>query len=129
LVRIFLVVNTQKDHEMARHVMKYRLTAEGTIPEFLYLGMDGVGGVYGVADPTTPWPRDLVQVGITNDGATGDFEIFETKNDLLTYLTAVGVDWTQLDPSDTGNLLATIPFDPSAATDWVWDRFVALGGN
>jgi len=113
---------------MARNVMKYRLTAEGTIPEFLYLGMDGVGGVYGVGDPSTPWPRDLVQIGITNDGATGDFEVIPTKADLLAYLTAVGANWTSPDPADIGNPNAFIPFDPSAATDWVWNRFTALGG-
>ena len=113
---------------MARYVMKYRLTAEGTIPSFLYLGTDGVGGVYGVTDPTTPWPRDLVQIGITNDGATGDFEICPSKEDLQTYLTLVGANWTQPDPSQPTNPDATIPFNPTEATDWVWNRFIALGG-
>lgn len=111
---------------MAHQMMKYRLTAEGTIPDFLYLGQDGVGGVYGVADPSTPWPRDLVQVGITNDGATGDFEVIPTKADLLAYLTTVGANWAQPDPAQPGNPTATIPFDPSAATDWAWSRLEAL---
>jgi len=110
---------------MARNVIKYRLTAEGTVPDFLYLGEDGVGGVYGVADPSTPSPRDLVVIGITNDGATGDFDICATKEDLQTYLTLVGADWTQPDPA---NPTETIPFDPAAAATWVWDRFTALGG-
>jgi hypothetical protein len=113
---------------MARNVMKYRLTAEGTIPDFLYLGEDGVGGVYGVADPSTPWPRDLVQVGITNDGATGDFEVILTKADLLAYLTSVSADWTQPDPANPDDPNANIPFDPVAAAQWVWDRKVALDG-
>jgi hypothetical protein len=108
---------------MAHQMMKYRLTVEGTIPDFLYLGEDGVGGVYGVSDPNTAWPRDLVQVGITNDGAIGDFEVIPTKADLLAYLTTVGASWTQTDPSDP---TATIPFDPSAATDWAWGRLDAL---
>ena len=111
---------------MAHQMMKYRLTAEGTIPDFLYLGEDGVGGVYGVADPSTPWPRDLVQVGITNDGATGDFEVIPTKADLLAYLTAVGANWTQPDPTQQAFPTAMIPFDPSAATDWAWGRLDAL---
>jgi len=114
---------------MARQMMKYRLTAEGTIPDFLYLGEDGVGGVYGVADPSTPWPRDLVQVGITNDGATGDFEVIPTKADLLAYLTTVGANWTQPDPTQPNNLQATVPFDPSAATDWAWGRLDALNAG
>ena len=111
---------------MARQMMKYRLTAEGTIPDFLYLGEDGVGGVYGVPDPSTPWPRDLVQVGITNDGATGDFEVIPTKADLLAYLTSVRGSWAQIDPAQPNNMEATIPFDPSAATDWAWGRLDAL---
>ena len=113
---------------MARHVMKYRLTSEGTIPDFLYLGEGGVGGVYGVTDSNTPWPRDLVQIGITNDGATGDFEVIPTKPDLLNYLTIVGEYWTQFDPAKPNDPTATIPFNPTEATDWVWNRFTALGG-
>ena len=111
---------------MAHQMMKYRLTAEGTIPDFLYLGEDGVGGVYGVTDPSTPWPRDLVQIGITNDGATGDFEVCASKEDLQTYLTLAGAGWTQQDPAQPDNLEATIPFDPVAATNWAWGRLEAL---
>lgn len=113
---------------MARQMMKYRLTAEGTIPDFLYLGEDGVGGVYGVSDPNTAWPRDLVQVGITNDGATGDFEVIQTKAELLAYLTSIGSSWTQQDPSQPNNPNARIPFDLSAATDWAWGRLDTLNG-
>jgi len=111
---------------MARNVIKYRLTAEGTIPDFIYFGDNEVNGAFAVSDPTATWPRDLVIIGITNDNATGDFEVIPTKADLLAYLTSVGTDLEMRDPSSvTGNLL---PFDASAATDWVWDRFNALGG-
>jgi hypothetical protein len=108
---------------MAYQCTKYRLTAEGTIPDFLYLGEDGVGGVYVVADPATPSPRDNVMIGIVKDGATGDFEVIPTKADLQAYLAEVGADWTQPDPEDPNN---TIPFDPVAAADWVWGRLDAL---
>ena len=111
---------------MAHQMMKYRLTANGTIPDFLYLGEDGVGGVYGVIDPETPWPRNLIQVGITNDNASGDFEVISTKDDLLAYLTTVGANWTQPDPTQPGTLDATMPFDSSSATDWAWGRLDAL---
>lgn len=110
---------------MAYQVAKYRLTSEGTVPDFLYLGEDGVGGVYGVADPSTPSPRDLVMIGIMNDGATGDFEVVASKADLQTYLTTVGANWTQPDPTDPENDIA---FDPAAAATWVWDRLDALNG-
>jgi hypothetical protein len=114
---------------MARQMMKYRLTAEGTIPDFLYLGEDGVGGVYGVGDPNTAWPRDLVQIGITNDGATGDFEVIATKADLLSYLTTVGANWKQVDPSQPNNQEAAIPFDASAAADWAWNCLDVLNAT
>ena len=110
---------------MAYQCTKYRLTAEGTIPDFLYLGEDGVGGVFVVADPATPSPRDNIMIGIVNDGATGDFEVIPTKADLQSYLTTVGANWTQPDPADQDS---TIPFDPVAATDWVWGRLDALNG-
>jgi hypothetical protein len=111
---------------MAHHCIKYRLTAEGTIPDFLYLGEDGVGGVFVVSDPTASSPRDSVMIGITNDGATGDFEVIPTKSDLQFYLTEVGVDWGHPDPADLNN---TIPFDPVRAADWVWGRLDALNAT
>jgi len=109
---------------MAHQCIKYRLTAEGTIPEFLCLHENGVGGVFVVADPTTPSPRDNVMIGLTENGYdTGDFEIIPTKADLEAYLTSVGANWTQPDPS---NPEQSVPFDPAAAATWVWDRLDAL---
>ena len=110
---------------MPYQMMKYRLTTEGTVPEFLYLGEDGVGGVFGVND-NTPWPRDLVQVGIAKPDTTGDFEVIPTKEALQAYLTEIGANWTQPDPDQLNNFGATVPFDPVAAAQWVWDRKTAL---
>jgi len=112
---------------MAYQVAKYRLTSEGTVPDFLYLGEDGVGGVYGVADPETASPRDMVMIGIMNDGATGDFEAIASKADLQSYLTTVGADWTTPAPTEE-DPDATEAFDPEAAATWVWDRLDALNG-
>lgn len=107
--------------------IKYRLTAEGTVPDFLCLHPEGVGGVFVVYDPVTPSPRDMVMVGFTENGYdTGDFEVIPTKADLLAYLSTVGADWTQPDPAQPNDPTATIPFDPIQATDWVWGRLDAL---
>ena len=111
---------------MAHHCIKYRLTAEGTVPTFLCLHPEGVGGVYVVGDPSTPSPRDMVMIGLSENDDVGDAEIVSTKADLLTYLTSVGADWTQPDPTQPGDPQATIPFDPSAAADWAWGRLDAL---
>lgn len=111
---------------MAHHCIKYRLTAEGTIPSFLCLHENGVGGVFVVADPSTPSPRDMVMIGLSEDDNTGDAEVIPTQVELQTYLTAVGADWTQPDQNQPENLEATVPFDPVAAAQWVWNRKVAL---
>jgi hypothetical protein len=104
--------------------IKYRLTSEGTIPDFLYLEQDGVGGIYGVDDPKFPWPRNLVQIGFTNF-ESGDFEVISTKQDLVDYLTSVSSDWTQQNPIDN----SVLPFDVLTQSDWVWDRLDALNTN
>ena len=108
---------------MAHQVIKYRLNADGTVPSFLCLHPEGVGGVFVVGDPTTPSPRDMVMIGISEDNNTGDAEVIPTKVDLEAYLTSVGADWTSPgeNPEDE-----PVPFDPSAATDWVWGRLDAL---
>lgn len=111
---------------MAHKCIKYRLTAEGTIPSFLCLHENGVGGMYVVGDPSTPSPRDMVMIGISETDDIGDAEHIATKADLQAYLTAVGADWTQPDPAQPNNPEATIPFDPAAAATWVWDRLDAL---
>lgn len=111
---------------MAHHCIKYRLAADGTVPSFLCLHPEGVGGVFVVADPATPSPRDMVMIGLSEGDDVGDAEIVPTKADLLAYLTTVGAGWTQPDPANPGDPTATIPFDPSAAADWAWGRLDAL---
>lgn len=111
---------------MAHHCIKYRLNANGTVPEFLCLHPEGVGGVFVVADPATPSPRDMVMIGLSEDDDTGDAEVIPTQVELETYLADVGANWTQPDPAQPGNPNASIPFDPVAAAQWVWDRKNAL---
>jgi hypothetical protein len=112
---------------MAHQAIKYRLNQDGTVPEFLCLHPEGVGGVFVVGDPSTPSPRDMVMIGLTENGYdTGDFEVIPTQADLQTYLSAVGTNWTQPDPAQPNNPEATVPFDPAAAANWVWGRLEAL---
>lgn len=111
---------------MAHHCIKYRLTAEGTVPSFLCLHPDGVGGVFVVADPNTPSPRDMVMIGLSENDDTGDAEVIATQADLEAYLAEVGASWTQADPAQPNNPEATIPFNPATAAEWVWGRKIAL---
>lgn len=111
---------------MAHHCIKYRLTAEGTVPSFLCLHPEGVGGVFVVSDSATPSPRDMVMIGISETDDLGDAELIATQVDLEAYLTTVGANWTQPDPEQPNNPEATIPFDPAASATWVWGRLDAL---
>lgn len=114
---------------MAHHCIRYRLTAEGTVPGFLCLHPEGVGGRYAVADPATPSPRDTVMIGISEGDDTGDAEVIATQADLQTYLAAVGTDWTLPDPTRPDDPTATVPFDPAAAAGDVWTRLTALNAG
>jgi len=111
---------------MAHHCIKYRLTAEGTVPSFLCLHPEGVGGVFVVGDPNTPSPRDMVMIGLSENDDTGDAEVIPDKPALWQYLSTVGANWTQPDPANPNDPNATIPFDPDAAAEWVWNRKIAL---
>lgn len=108
---------------MAHHCIKYRLTAEGTIPSFLCLHEEGVGGVFVVGDPSTASPRDMVMVGLSEDDDIGDAELITTQSNLQTYLESVGEDWTTIDPENPDERL---PFDATVAAEWVWQRKLAL---
>lgn len=111
---------------MAHLCIKYRLAADGTVPTFLCLHPEGVGGVFVVSDPSTPSPRDMVMVGLSENDDIGDAELVPTQADLEAYLASVGSEWTTPDPN---NPEATVPFDPVAAAQWVWDRKVALDAS
>lgn len=109
---------------MAHHCIKYRLAADGTVPSFLCLHPEGVGGVFVTGDPTTPSPRDMVMIGLSENDDTGDAEVIPTKADLQAYLASVGAGWTEQDPADPAN--PPVPFDSAKWANWVWDRKVAL---
>ncbi len=111
---------------MAHHCIKYRLNADGTIPSFLCLHPEGVGGVFVVSDPSTPSPRDMVMVGLSENDNTGDAEVVASQAALQSYLAAVGANWTEPDPGKPGDINARIPFDPAKAAAWVWGRLTAL---
>ena len=113
---------------MAHKVVKYRLTPEGTIPTWLTFGVpQSTGGMYAVADPSTPSPQDWVMIGISADGAdiSGAIGEITTKADLQAYLEAEAAagGWADVDPND---LTATVAFDAAAHAQRVWDDLDAL---
>jgi len=113
---------------MAYKVCKYRLNADGTIPDFLHFGHSPMGmhGVYVVVDADTASPRDNVMIGIVKDGGSGDFEEITSKDNLQTYLTSVSGDWTDPDPDDPDS---TVAFDNATHATLVWDALDACNAT
>lgn len=70
-------------------VIKYTLTAEGTIPTYVLNG-----GHLPVAN-NNAWPQDLDLIGSATDDAPG--EVFATKEDLLAYVTEQNFEFKILD--------------------------------
>ena len=113
---------------MAHKVVKYRLTAEGTIPTFLKFGVpQGTGGMYPVKDNTAS-PRDHVMIGIADDGADiSDSEGEITSKDALTtYLTSVssGKGWKQIASDGSEE-----DFVPATASTIIWNDLTTLNGG
>lgn len=113
---------------MAHKVVKYRLTAQGTIPTFLKFGVSQLtSGMYAVEDANTASPQDHIMIGISEDGAdiSGAIEEITSKANLQTYLSAQATanSWTDPDPNDPD---ATVAFDAAAHAQRVWDDLDAL---
>ena len=113
---------------MAYKVVKYRLTAEGTIPTFLKFGVpQGTGGMYPVKDSTAS-PRDHVMIGIADNGAdisSSEGEI-ASKDDLTTYLTNAsnGKGWKQVASDGSEE-----DFVPATHATKVWNDLTTLNGG
>ena len=111
---------------MAYKVVKYRLTAEGTIPTFLKFGVpQSTGGMYPVKDSTAS-PRDYVMIGIADDGAdiSGSEGEIASKDALTTYLTSVSSGWKQLASDGSEE-----DFVPATHATRIWDDLTTLNGG
>ena len=113
---------------MAYKVVKYRLTAEGTIPTFLkFVVPQGTGGMYPVKDSTAS-PRDHVMIGIADDGAdiSGSEGEITSKDALTTYLTCVssGKGWKQIKADGTEE-----DFVPATHATIIWNDLTTLNGG
>ena len=113
---------------MAHKVVKYRLTAEGTIPTFLQFGVpQGTGGMYPFKDSTAS-PRDHLMLGIADDGAdiSGSEGEIVSKDDLITYLTNAsnGNGWKQLAADGTEE-----DFVPATHATIIWNDLTTLNGG
>ena len=110
---------------MAHKVCKYRLNADGTIPEFLSFDNASIHGVCLVTDNLEASPRDNLMIGITDADSTGDFSAFVDKNALQSYITSISGSWTQDAPTED-DPFATEAFDPAAEATRIWNALTAL---
>jgi len=95
---------------MPHHCIKYRHTVQGTIPEYVYEEPYYIKDAYPVWDNTAAGGKSMVVVGISKNNDTGDAEVFQTKEELLTYL--------QTSQQES--------FDAATAADLVWSQLDAL---
>jgi len=116
---------------MTKQMMRYKLNADGTIPSFLYLGNDGLGGQWSNTIDAGISPQDMWLVGIS-DGSTlptDQAEVINSKEDLVTYLNSYTLTWKKPNPSQLENLDAQIPFNQQEAADFAWNKLEALNSQ
>ena len=86
-------------------IIKYRLTAQGRVPEYLCGHEGGFAGMYGVNTnkpgylPKWQSPQETQYLGmacgpIDPDGAPAEVEVVSTKAALQSYITGISTTWT-----------------------------------
>jgi hypothetical protein len=94
-------------------IIKYRLTRDGRIPEFLCTEEGSFAGMYGVDTNKPgyiarhPSPQETQYLGmgcgpLDPDGAPEGVEVIETKEELETYITGISTTWTTRSTGVTG---------------------------
>jgi hypothetical protein len=97
---------------MANKIIKYTLTANGTIPTYI-----ADGGYLPNANSNSS-PQDLDMIGATVDGSS-ETGLGELVNEaaIKSYLNSYASDWKDID--DDGN---EIDFDIDAAVERMWNK-------
>lgn len=116
---------------ITHQIVTYCLNQDGTIPDFVYHGNDGIGGVYGIPDTEHAPPQDYVMLCLTEypitDPKPDTIHLFlNTKQELTDYLTVVLDGQTEPDPNNPDG--PPIPVDIAANIEWVWSTYERVNG-
>jgi len=111
---------------ITHQIVTYCLNPDGTIPDFVYHGNDGIGGVYGIPDPTHASPQDFVMLCLTEypvpDPQPDTIHLLiNDKQELTDYLTTVLEGRTEPNRDDPDG--PEIPADIVANIEWVWSTY------
>lgn len=110
---------------ITHQMIQYRLNPDGTVPDFLFKGNDGIGGVFLKIDPTNPPPQDNIMFGLSEYPVTTDTPgivgILTTKTELTAYLNEVLQGSTEPNPEDPEG--APITVDIAAKIEWAWNIY------
>jgi len=100
---------------MANKIIKYNLTAQGTIPGYI-----DDGGYYPKANDNAS-PQDYDMIGATNNGSS-ETALGELANKaaIKSYLDSYTGDWTER--NDAGEEVA---FDQDAAATHIWAKKIS----
>ena len=103
---------------MANKIIKYNLTAGGTITTYI-----DDGGYYPKANSNNS-PRDWDMIGATV-GGSAETALGELANKaaVKSYLDSYTSDWTEKDPDNQPD--GTIPFDQDAAATYIWSKKIS----
>ena len=103
---------------MANKIIKYNLTAQGTIPTYI-----DDGGYYPKANGgSSPQDWDLIGATVNGSSETALGEL-ANKAAVKSYLDTYTGDWTELDPDNRPD--GTIPFDQDDAATHIWSKKIS----
>ena len=103
---------------MANKIIKYNLTAGGTIPTYI-----DDGGYYPKANGgSSPQDWDLIGATVNGSSETALGELADEAA-IETYLDTYTSDWRQDDPDNLPH--GKIPFDQAAAAAHIWTKKVS----
>jgi len=118
---------------VTHQMVTYCLNSDGTIPDFVYHGNDGIGGVYGVPDELHGSPQDFVMFCLTEYPVPDPrpdtiHQVFETKDEMAAYLHSVLDGATEPDFNNPDPDAPPIPVDVDAQIEWVWSTYLRVNG-